>query len=132
MFWVSSGISRNVFLVGKWAIKIPSLRNGGIYFLYGLLGNMLEARRYRTVYELFPCDTYHLGRVIYCAPLGVFLVMQRYNKITGKEKLIPFPKSLFKEVDNKSDNFATDGKYTILVDYGNTGWQYEPGSGDRK
>ncbi len=35
------GITREVFLIGKWAIKLPSVRSWRL-FLQGLLGNMQE------------------------------------------------------------------------------------------
>lgn len=112
-----AGVGRRVLLVGPYAVKVPSLHNGWLYFIYGLLGNLLEALRWEA--------TRHpqLAPVLHRGPLGLWLVMRRYPHVLTRrltaEELATLP---FLEVDNNGENIAWDGQRFVLLDYGNTAW----------
>ena len=40
--WKRAGAMREVFLIGRWAVKVPKLTRGWRQFLRGLLSNMEE------------------------------------------------------------------------------------------
>jgi hypothetical protein len=112
-------MSRTVFLIGPWAIKVPSLRNGQRFFLKGLLGNQLE-------YEHWKSERHkQLGQVLWCLPFGIMLCMRRYyvfvdRQLTPEEKTA-FP---FLNVDAHSRNIAFDHGIPTLIDYGNIDYLY--------
>lgn len=45
---ISYGITRSVLLIGKYAFKFPSVRNGHQIFLEGLLANWKERQFYKS------------------------------------------------------------------------------------
>lgn len=71
------GATRIVFLVGKYAIKIPNVYEWRL-FLHGLLANITEVRCKGSVAEGFAPVLWHL-------PLGFGLVMQRARVLTDEE-----------------------------------------------
>lgn len=124
---IKRGVSRTVLLVGRWAVKLPSWRNGAIFWLRGLLANCLEAERWQLSHHP------HLARVIWCAPLGVIQVMVRYDRLVG----VPLPQGALAVfpfiqpawcIDNNGANIAVadDGRL-ILIDYGDDGMYLDIG-----
>src|ERR1044071_6840615 len=73
------GCTRTVFLIGNYAIKIPSTVEWRLFIL-GLLGNMQEAIFSKTGWpELCP--------VVFSIPGGWLLVMRRAKVLTDEEWL---------------------------------------------
>jgi hypothetical protein len=116
------GTTRTVFLVGHWAIKIPSLVEWRL-FLMGLLANMQEAQFARLGWpELCP--------VICAWPLGVLLVMCRAEPLTRDQFFAlnygewikrgeDLPKGEWViPVENKLDSFGLLDGRIVAVDYG--------------
>lgn len=116
---IKHGATRAVFLIGGWAIKIPSFRYGQRYFVYGCLGNILERDHWKI--QGHP----QLAPVYFCFPLGLFLVMKRYRdlvirRLTEDEKnTLPFT-----NFDDNGHNFAYEDGKLVLFDYGNVNFFY--------
>ena len=112
------GISRDVFLIGKYAFKFASPRYGYDKFLQGLLANMQETTFSKAGWpELCP--------VLVSVPGGFLNIMVRTRVMTDEE----FDDFEFKgfierdgyivPVEAKSDSFGwLDGK-VVAIDYGN-------------
>lgn len=106
------GMSRTVFLVGPFAMKVASLRNGWRFFIKGVLGNLLEAERWNG----HPA----LARVYWCGLGGLVLVARRHGPVVGRrlsqEELRSLP---VLNVDNNGHNVAyTRTGQFVVIDYG--------------
>ncbi|MCC6454189.1 MAG: hypothetical protein IT328_04550 [Caldilineaceae bacterium] len=116
---IRRGVTRSVLLIGNLAIKFPSLRHGQRYFIYGMLGNVLESSHWKQ------CNHHNLAPVYHCGPFGLWLVMKRYRTILERsltaDELATLP---FIGIDNNGANVAVEDGRLILVDYGNVGWYY--------
>lgn len=115
----SSGCTREVFLVGRWAIKVPQFRYDWRHFLQGLLANMQE----RYWWKNFPKP--ELCPVLWGLPGGWCIVMRRATPMTREQ---------FDEIDlvawcergdwkvpaePKMDSFGWIDGRLVAVDYGN-------------
>lgn len=122
---VARGCTRTVFLIGKWAMKLPvmnAVTRRDDSLLRGMLANIQEARCW-VIKEMRPM----LAPVIYCAPFGLFLVMRRcdplqteltdleakrfyYDSVRETGYMVP--------VEDKPSSFGyLDGRL-VAVDYG--------------
>lgn len=114
---IALGVSRTALLIGPYAIKVPSFRNGARYFVLGMLGNILERDHWRMSHHPQLAPVYGRG------PLGLWVVMKRYHCILDRlltpEEQASFP---FLGIDNNGANVAVDNGELVLIDYGNTGW----------
>ncbi len=132
------GTTRNVWLVGKWAVKVPAWSEWRL-FLLGLLANMQEKVFARTGWaELCP--------VVWSLPGGWMLVMRRAIPLTREEwdyfngekwaKREAMPGHVRARmyggaatwaervaytipVELKMDSFGWIGEQLVAVDYGN-------------
>ena len=114
---VTSGHSRLVLLLGRWAIKFPRVTSWS-GFLRGLLGNLTE-RSWRYWPGVCP--------IVWAAPLGLMLVCQRARELTDEE----WEAGVYKEValslgvayiEDKRDSFGVlESGEVVVVDYG--GWE---------
>jgi hypothetical protein len=115
---VSDGISREVILTRRWALKFPKVRYGWRYFLFGLLANMSEIRMWKTCPEEWRTSLCPINLSI---PGGFLVIMPRcaapgkistmdHQKIS-KQGMIP--------IEFKEDSFGRmmDGSL-VAVDYG--------------
>jgi len=97
---IRRGTTRIVFLVHRWAIKIPNVCCWRL-FLRGLLGNMQEV-----VFSAVSCDK--LCPVVFSVPGGFFLIMLRAAPITQSE---------FEEIDpvvwNEEGGFVVPGEHKL-------------------
>jgi hypothetical protein len=113
---IRRGVNRTVLLIGPWAIKVPSFRNGSRYFVYGMLGNLLERDHWRMSHHP------RLAPVLACGPLGLLLVMERLPFVLDRaltpDELRQFP---FLNLDNNGDNVGIGPHGLTLFDYGNPG-----------
>lgn len=66
------GSTREVLLIGRWAIKIPSWR-GYLHFLYGLIANLNEVTWWNGTHDPRLCP------VLFSLPGGLLIVMPRVN-----------------------------------------------------
>lgn len=114
------GVTRFVILTRRYAIKVPRFWHYGRFrwemFLYGLLGNMQEAKFARTGWpELCP--------VYFAVPGGWLLVMPRCEALD--EELTPEQYAAFTNrpdyvlpVEHKADSFGYLNGHLVAVDYG--------------
>lgn len=116
--WNRQGITREVILTRRYAVKIPKLIYGWQKFLCGLLANMQEAAFGRSgLPELCP--------VVFAVPGGWLLVMRRAEMLTDAE-WIAFDARAFCETDGyvvpaefKQDSFGKLDGRIVAIDYGN-------------
>jgi hypothetical protein len=114
---IAYGCTRTVFLLGKFAIKIPAMAEWRL-FLLGLLANMQEALFSKTKWpELCP--------VLFSIPGGFMVIMPRAEPLTREEfHNFEFDTWISQDeyrvpAENKLDSFGKlDGKI-VAVDYGN-------------
>jgi len=110
------GTTRMVFLVGDYAIKVPSLAEYRL-FLCGLLANLQEASFSKTQWD-------ELCPVILSVPLGLMVVMKRCIPLTREQFFsLDYGKFVHKEdyqvpVENKLDSFGILDGRIVAVDYG--------------
>jgi hypothetical protein len=111
------GTTRIVFLIGKIAIKIPSITEYRL-FLHGLLANMQEVTFSKTKWiELCP--------ILFHIPFGFLVVMKRATPLT-REQFETFNIDEFREnpdhlltfVEAKMDSFGIVDGRIVAVDYG--------------
>lgn len=114
MRMITSGMSRTVFIIGNYAIKFPSMKNGQSFFVTGMLGNILEKEKWdRSKHP-------SLMQVYFCFPFGLFTINRAYKKILGRrlteKELGIFP---ILNIDNTANNIAIEDNNLVLLDYGN-------------
>ena len=114
-----NGATREVLLIGPYAIKIPSLREWRL-FLHGLLANMQEKNISRL--------TNHVEGfcpVLFSLPGGLLVVMPRVRVMTDEEyekfdyeSLVDHPDYRI-PAEDKSDSFGWLNGQVVAIDYGN-------------
>lgn len=116
--WNRQGITREVFLTRRYAIKIPKLIYGWHKFLCGLLANMQEAAFGTTNWpELCP--------VVFSIPGGWLLVMLRVEMLTDAEWATFDVRAFCERGDRtipaefKRDSFGRLDGRIVAIDYGN-------------
>lgn len=112
---VARGASRTVLLIGRWALKLPSLY-GWRTFLKGLLHNMRE--RDTWAWERHP----GLAPVLWCLPGGWLLCMRRAGLLrAGAEVYLGRDACLLADDDVHAANVGVLDGRTVIFDYG--GWR---------
>lgn len=119
MFGVQSmqGATRNVFLVGRWALKIPRFIEWRL-FLHGLLANMQEK-------TFSGCDVFpDLCPVLWALPGGFLVCMQRATPVprtwwedTSIDEWLS-SRGLSAICEGKLDCFGMLRGKVVVVDYG--------------
>lgn len=117
--WNRQGITREVFLIGRYAIKVPKMIYGWQKFLCGLLANMQEAQ--------FSCAGWpELCPVVFSIPGGWLLVMRRATPLTDEEwqtfdaqKFVDGNGEHRVPAETKRDSFGLYGGKVVAIDYGN-------------
>lgn len=116
--FIKCGATRWTILIGRYAVKIPSLYSYR-QFLNGLLGNHQE----RTFYQIKDWQP-KLCPVLWCSWLCVVLVMPRARILTQDEdvdleKFIQVGPEFYKiPAEIKADSFGYLGDRLVAVDYG--------------
>lgn len=106
------GVTRMCFLVGDYAVKIPSLRSWG-RFLCGLLNNSHEAHWSGKIEGVCP--------VLFSMPGGWFNVMPRCGTVPGycDAVAVILDDPILKEwVEPKSSSFGYLRGVVVAVDFG--------------
>lgn len=111
---VCKGVTRLVFLLGGWAIKIPNFTFCHGHFLEGCRDNWRE--RVVTKYRL-PEFMEKTAPCVFCAWFGLFSVMKRVEINT--EPLTREQKKYFKNqtTDCKPSNFGHLNGKLVCIDY---------------
>lgn len=111
------GVTRNVFLIFNYAIKIPSISEWRL-FLLGLLANMQEVAFSKTKH-------YKLCPIVFYVPFGFLVVMKRCRELTDDEFDIAFfekwvnDEEFLLPCELKSDSFGYLDDKIVVFDYGN-------------
>lgn len=110
------GVTRHVFIVGRWALKVPRLNYGWAMFLRGLLGNMQEATWGR-------CGWDGICPVVFALP-GGFVIVQRRVRVMTDEEFAAFDWRAFTRrkgyripAERKSDSFGWLDGAVVAIDY---------------
>lgn len=119
MEWCRDGITRDVFLISKYAIKIPKLTYGWGSFLQGLLANMQEVRFAASGWpELCP--------ILFALPGGLCVVMPRTEPLDEMGDWKDFNPIAFCQTEDyvipceyKWDSFGKLDGRIVAIDYGN-------------
>lgn len=115
MIETRKGIMRLVFLVGRWAVKVPRPR-WWRYFLKGLLANMTERDTW-AYWGAAACGDL-LCPVIWCCPGGWLLVMRRAELLAEDEVPLGWERRFEAFDDLKADNIGKLDGRLVLIDYG--------------
>lgn len=116
--WNRQGITREVLLTRRYAIKIPKLIYGWHKFLCGLLANMQER-------QFADANLPGLCPVVFSLPGGWILVMRRAEPLTDEEWRAFDARSFCERPDCtvpaefKRDSFGVLDGRIVAVDYGN-------------
>ncbi len=110
------GTTRTVLLIGRWAVKVPSLTEWRL-FLLGLLANMQEACLSR-------CGWPELCPVTFSIPGGWLIVMHRAEPIT-RDEFFTLDVERWRNrdeytvpVEAKLDSFGRLNGSIVAIDYG--------------
>lgn len=112
MRYLSRGITREVFLVGRWAVKIPKVRYGWRLFLVGLLANISE-----TEWSGFVDGATPPNPVVWSLPGGWLNVYRRASPFLGDADQVdvsPFG-------DRKASNLGYVDGCLVVLDFDMSG-----------
>jgi hypothetical protein len=112
-FEIHRGCYRMVFLVGKYAFKVPNLRYGWEAFVNGVLCNIKENRIWDTL-DKFPEDA---ERSLFCPVLfslgGFLLVQPRCSHLPKGYEVVPIDWV----GDCKVENYGVLDGRVVIFDY---------------
>lgn len=119
----TNGVTRTVFLVGKYAVKIPCVHRTYAMFIEGIRSNLAEGRF--VGYE----PQAPIARTLYSNRFGLLNIQERVRPVSGKNKLFrialvelsacEFFNRDFIMDDPKPDNFGYKQNKLVKIDYGN-------------
>ena len=72
------GSSRKTYLIGKYAIKVPTAHISRKHFLRGMLANIIEK-------DMVKCTTAKVTKIHYCGFFGLIQIAERLNPIEDKD-----------------------------------------------
>lgn len=116
------GSTRNVFLIGNWAIKWPRFLSWS-HFLRGLLGNMQEAsvNGYGSQFSMVQEG---IARIRFRIPGGFLIVMERARLMTDDEwekfnyaQMVDRGEYVL-SAENKRDSWGMIENRVVAIDYG--------------
>ncbi len=113
---VANGCTRKVFLIGKYAIKIPQISYQWRHFLLGLLANMQE-KHFSDMKDDRMCP------VLFAAWGGWILIMPRCEELSNCQyhsiNISEFWEGQFKvPVEQKQSSFGIYKGKIVAIDYG--------------
>lgn len=118
MKYINKGCTRLVFLIGKYAIKIPNFTYSHHHFLIGCKSNWYERELYKMSkgldYRNLMCKSY------FCSWFGLIQIQERVKELDRdltEDEIITY-KDICKS-DIKKENFGIDSKGNLVcIDYG--------------
>lgn len=115
---VRTGITRDVLLIGRWAIKFPNTRYSWRHFTEGLLANMTEASTWHgysgSIDPEARAESQKLCPVLWSSWGGWIVVMPRVLPMVGTLSTFHVPWFV---TDVKEDNFGILDGRVVCVDY---------------
>jgi hypothetical protein len=108
------GVFRRVILVGRYAVKVPRLRNT----LSGLRCNRWEREMWRTWRPIFGWE--NLCPVTFADPLGLFVIMPRATPPVTFEDVAAATPDYYPDItsETKPEDFGRVGDQVLALDYG--------------
>lgn len=120
MISFARGVTREVILVGRWAIKFPTFRSWRM-FLWGLLSNMQEVTWGKAMKVESGAKQYWSERlcpVLWSLPGGWLVVMRRVERVCTENAEVDYDNFKGLPGDHKPENFGwLDGR-VVMLDYG--------------
>lgn len=113
---VKHGITRTVFLMGRYAIKTPNLKFRWLWRhrVKGLLANLDEAWRWKTFKDSE--EGQMLCPVLWKSWFGFVIVMRRVEPMECQDGIISEPQCVL-TTDHKAENYGwLDGRL-VCIDY---------------
>lgn len=110
---VTTGVSRTVFLIGRWAVKVPCARYGWEFWLKGLLANITERRTWGWARNPKLCP------IIFADPFGLVVVMPRVEVADSLCGMTMQRLASELGVEAKPDSFGYLSGRLVAIDYGN-------------
>jgi len=112
---VRKGVTRLVFLIGNYAIKIPNFTVQHSHFLQGCYANWSE-RMYTKMFKNLP-EIDRVAPTYFCSWFGLISIQQRVTELTRhlSEEEIDYFKH--QTTDIKSANFGYFQGRLVCVDY---------------
>ena len=108
-----AGVYRRVFLIGRFAVKLPRLR----HFLGGLCSNRWEREMWRTWQPVFGWGT--LCPVLFADPAGFMVVMPRAEQPVDAADVAALPDAYpGTTAELKPDDYGRLRGRVVAVDYG--------------
>jgi hypothetical protein len=113
---MKKGVSRIVFLVGKFAIKIPNFTYCHLHFLHGCYANWSE-RDYCSKFAYYEPVLQKVAKSYFCSWFGLIQIQARCEPNT--KELSPQEVEYFKDVctDIKPENFGYYRGKLVCLDY---------------
>lgn len=117
---MTEGITRMVFCIGKYVIKIPNFRYHHSHWLQGCCANWTE----RNYYKVFSKTNYeenmveHVAPSYFCSWFGLFQIQARCEPMT--QDLTEEQKEFYHPLcgtDSKKENFAWYKGKLVCLDY---------------
>ena len=109
-----SGAFRFVVLIGRFAVKLPHVRN----LLLGLRCNRWEREMWRTWRPIFGWE--NLCPVMFADPLGVIVVMPRAMQPVTFDEVVTATPDYYPDItsETKLEDFGRVGNKVLALDYG--------------
>lgn len=109
---IENGLTRKVFLIGRYAFKVPQTDYGWKYFLRGLLSSMDEIIISKNKYP-------GICPILFYVPGGWLIVMPRLKALSEEEmKEVDMDNFKYLDVEYKSDSFGWHNGKIVAIDYG--------------
>ena len=109
------GVTRLVFLVGRYVIKIPNFTNSHLHFLNGCYANYSE-RNYCKMFSKMPEFLNLVAYSYFCSWFGLIQIQQR-TIICSDDDYINYEKFITVCSDCKPINFGSIDNIIVCVDY---------------
>lgn len=116
MIKIKSGVTRIVFLIGKYAIKVPNFRYQHKHFLHGCFANFSERVHTKSM-KCLPEMYIKIAPTVFCAWFGLISIQQRVvlmNRDLSENEIEYFN---FLTTDIKKENFGWLKRHLVCIDY---------------
>lgn len=110
---MKNGVTRLVFFVGKYVIKIPNFTHCHLHFLNGCYANCAE-RNYCKMFNGMPEFLNLVAKSYFCSWFGLIQIQQRVQICTEHIDYDAFENVCS---DRKPSNFGTIDGRIVCVDY---------------
>jgi len=114
---IKSGVTRNVVLIGRYAVKIAKHQYKHEHFLQGCVANYCE-RRVTKIFYSYDCpERYMIAPTVWCSLFGLVSIQLRaslLNRELTDAEIVKF-KGICNDI--KNDNFGVLNERVVCIDY---------------